>query len=122
MTEIRKKLRKQVLEEQFKNTPRYRRNGPFSKLAEIIKRLREEFLEEQSKLTPRYRRAKRISNIIMHILFDFMPSDRACLSHIEQHLTQTAFNCNLEIVEVAYDELGQADQPACASECCTDPT
>ena len=129
MPQIRKKLSEQFVEEQFKNTTHYRGDRRFSKKArevqlitEIRRKWREELLKDKSKNTPRYRRARRFSNDIMHLLFDFLPGDRTCLRLIEEHLTQTAFNCNLEIVEVAYDELGQADHPACASECCTDPT
>jgi hypothetical protein len=68
---------------------------------------REELLEEQFKLTPRYRRAKRFSNIIMHILLDFLPGEQTCLRHIEQHVTLKAFLNKAEIMIPECDEIGR---------------
>jgi hypothetical protein len=50
--------------------------------------------------TPRDLRARRYAQYTMAIMRDFLPSHRFCLRTIEDHLWQTAYDHNLETIEV----------------------
>lgn len=55
----------------------------------------------------RYLRARRFTDQILHLMYGFIPNDRACTRIIEEMLMETAFQANIEIINVRpeWDEL-----------------
>jgi hypothetical protein len=50
--------------------------------------------------SPRFLRAKRFSDLIVHLLSDFLPRDRECRYRILDYLLETAYGQNAEIISV----------------------
>lgn len=56
--------------------------------------------DEMMKDTPRANRARRFSQLVQHLLQDFLPRDRHCARRIEEHLLEFGFENNAEIISV----------------------
>lgn len=62
----------------------------------IHKEIQEAMFQDAS----RYYRAKQFSDQIIHLLQDYLPRDRACLSTIQEHLIVSAYQANATIITV----------------------
>ena len=61
---------------------------------------RDRLMREMRDCTPRYRRAELFARQIMHMMHEFIPSDRECQQRIEEALLLDAFRLDIEIVSV----------------------
>ena len=61
---------------------------------------RDRLVKEMRDSTPRSMRARRTMGAMMHMVRDFVPRDRDCLAHLEDHLMLSAFIGNVEIIAV----------------------
>lgn len=61
---------------------------------------RDRMMREMRDYTPRYRRAELFTRQVMHLVGEFIPSDRECLRRIDEAILLDAFRADIEIVNV----------------------
>ena len=61
---------------------------------------RDRLMREMRDGTPRFQRAERFARQVMHLMGEFIPSDRECLRRIDEALLLDAFRADIEIVNV----------------------
>ena len=59
---------------------------------------------------PRYRRARDFTNSVLNLMQDFIPRSGRCLSEIERHIIEIAYDSDIAIVHVLpeWDEMTAA--------------
>lgn len=62
---------------------------------------RDRLIDEMAESTPRAQRAQRFVNQVMHLMHEFIPSDRECVRRINDALLLDAFRADMEIVNVS---------------------
>lgn len=62
--------------------------------------LRERLTKEMCENTARYRRAYRFAGAVLHLMRDFVPSDRECQRHILDQVMLAGFAANAEMINV----------------------